>query len=245
MVGENGQQKGQNNMRINKYIAACGVCSRRKAEELIKDNKVFVNGDVVTNLAYLVMDGDAIEVNGIRVKPQKHVYILLNKPLDVVTTAKDERGRKTVLDVIGKKIKERIYPVGRLDRATTGLLLLTSDGDFAQQLAHPKHQVPKVYVAKVNKPFVDMTKLRKGVRLRDDGVVKVDSVSYSRKDNKRYVRVTLHSGKYRVVRRLFSTLGYVVQSLDRVKYAHLTKKGLPLGAWRRLSLSEIADMKGE
>ncbi len=232
-------------MRINKYIAACGVCSRRKAEELIADQKVFVNGDVITDLSYQVQDKDVVEVKGARIKVQKHVYILLNKPLDVVTTVKDERGRKTVLDVIGKKIKERIYPVGRLDRATTGLLLLTSDGDFAQQLAHPKHQVPKVYVVKVNKPFVDMSKLRKGVRLRDDGVVKVDSVSYSRKDTKRYVRVTLHSGKYRVVRRLFSTLGYIVQTLDRVKYAHLTKKGLPIGAWRKLSLAEIADMKDE
>ncbi len=231
-------------MRINKFIAACGVCSRRKAEELIAEKKVFVNGEAVTDLSYQVAQKDVVEVNGSRISVQKDVYILLNKPLDVVTTAKDERGRKTVLDVIGKKIKERIYPVGRLDRATTGLLLLTSDGDFAQKLAHPKHQVPKVYVVKVNKPFVDMTKLRRGVRLRD-GLVKVDSVSYSRKDNKRYVRVTLHSGKYRVVRRLFSTLGYIVQSLDRVKYAHLTKKGLPIGAWRRLSIAEITDMKGE
>ena len=229
-------------MRINKYIAACGVCSRRKAEELIADKKVFVNGEVVTNLSLQVDEKDKVEVKGARISPQKHVYILLNKPLDVVTTAKDERGRKTVLDLIGRKIKERIYPVGRLDRNTTGLLLLTSDGDLAQRLAHPRHQVPKVYVVKLDKPFVDFTKIRKGVRLRD-GLAKVDSASLARKDNKRYVRVTLHSGKYRVVRRIFSTLGYKVISLDRIKYAHLTKKNIPIGAWRKLSFTEIETLK--
>ncbi len=227
---------------LNKFIAHAGFCSRRKAVEFIKQKKVIVNDQVITEPGYKVSAKDEIIVNGVMLKKQKLVYILLNKPKDCVSTVSDERGRTTVLDIIHGATDKRVYPVGRLDRNTTGLLLLTNDGVLTQKLAHPKYQVQKVYHVALERPLSkkDFDRIKHGVEL-DDGMVQVDAIEYL-PPSKKKIKITLHIGKYRVIRRLFKELDYKVAALDRVKYASFTKRGLSRGAWRYLSDDEVKSL---
>ncbi|HRN77616.1 MAG TPA: pseudouridine synthase [Candidatus Dependentiae bacterium] len=241
------QIKKTDGLVLNKYIAQAGLCSRRKAIDLIKAGRVTINNRVVKEPGYRVLPSDRVAVEGqILARERSNVYILLNKPKDYVTTLSDERGRKTVIDLLKPEVTERVYPVGRLDRNTTGVLLLTNDGDLANQLAHPKYQVQKIY--KVTVDFVvkpsDIQKLKQGIQL-EDGQVVVDEAQYVPRERKNNVYVALHSGKYRVVRRLFEALGYEVDKLDRVQFAGLTKKGLRVGEWRYLTPEEVRELKGK
>lgn len=226
-------------MKLNAFIAQAGICSRRKAADLVKAGLVKVNGVIVRDPSYDVQEGDHIKVKGRMLKVEKKVYIMLNKPAGYVVTAQDERGRQTVLDLIGKKVKERVFPVGRLDRSTTGLLLLTNDGDFSYKLTHPRYKVTKTYRVMLDKGLEekDFMRIKKGVYLTDGKVI-VDNISIAPKIN-RMVRIVLHSGKKRVIRRLFEKLGYEVKSLDRIAYAGLTVRELPRGQWRMLSSKEV------
>jgi len=227
---------------LNKFIAHAGFCSRRKAVELIKQRKVIVNDQVVIEPGYKVSTRDEILVNGVKLKKQKSVYILLNKPKDCVSTVSDERGRTTVLNIIHGATDKRVYPVGRLDRNTTGLLLLTNDGVITQKLAHPKYQVQKVYHVTLERPLSkkDFDRIKNGVQL-DDGTVQVDTIEYLPLSKKK-IKITVHIGKYRVIRRLFKELDYKVVALDRVQYANFTKRGLSRGAWRYLSDEEVKSL---
>lgn len=231
-------------MKLNAYIAHAGVCSRRKAVDLIKQGSVSVNGKEHRDPSYEVQDTDKIIVLGRRIKAESFVYILLNKPKGYVTTVQDERGRKTVLDLICKDVKERVYPVGRLDRDSTGALVLTNDGTLTHALAHPKYEVAKTYHVTVNKDIDDKTieLIKKGVYL-EDGRVTVDAISFCSPTYKKTVRVVLHSGKNRVIRRMFQALGFWVDKLDRVGYGSLTLRGLPRGGWRYLTGSEIEKLR--
>ena len=228
-------------MRLNKYVAHCGVCSRRQAADFIKEGKVTVNGEVVLEPFYQVKMKDQIAFEGKPIQPEvRKVYILMNKPKGVITTVSDEKGRKTVLDILNNKVKERIYPVGRLDRDTTGLLLLTNDGDLAKKLAHPSHKVQKFYHVTLDRPLHlnDLEKIRAGLEL-EDGKAFVDGIDYVQGGGKAEVGVEIHIGKNRIVRRIFESLGYTVEKLDRTYYAGLTKKDLPRGHFRFLSQREI------
>jgi len=232
-------------MRLNKYVAHCGICSRRKAAEHIKEGLVKVNGAVVLEPFYQVQENDQITFKDEAIQPEvQQVYILMNKPKNTITTSSDERGRKTVLDLIGGKVKERIFPVGRLDRETTGLLLLTNDGDVAKKLSHPSHKVTKFYHAFLDKPLskAHLQQIKEGLTL-DDGPVEVDSANYLNEKEKEAVGIELHLGRNRIVRRIFEHLGYEVLRLDRTYYAGLTKKDLPRGRWRFLSEREIIMLK--
>lgn len=232
-------------MRLNKYIAHCGISSRRKAAEYIQDGLVTVNGEVVNEIGHRVMEDDEVKFKGKTVKPETNkVYILLNKPKDFVTTVSDEKGRKTVMDIVGKKIKERIYPVGRLDRATVGLLLLTNDGDLAKKLSHPSHGVSKVYHIVLDKPVAEehLKMIRKGLVL-EDGPTPVDGINYIKNAPKTDVGIEIHIGRNRIVRRIFEHFGYTVKKLDRIIYAGLTKKDLPRGRFRHLTEKEIIMLK--
>lgn len=228
-------------MKLNHYVAASGICSRRKASELIKEGEITVNHYPVTDPSYEVQEKDTIRYKKKEIKPESYIYILLNKPAKFLSVRSDAKGRPTVFDLID--IKQRINPVGRLDYDTTGLLLLTNDGELNQKLAHPKHEVPKTYQVVIDRQLdhKDVLKLQKGVRL-EDGKVVVDEIAFV-DPSKLNIKVTLHSGKYRVIRRLFAFLGYDVLKLDRVAYAGLTKKGLPQGAYRRLRPQEIEMLK--
>lgn len=232
-------------MPLNKYISHCGICSRREAADKIKAGEVKVNNAVMLNPAYKVQVGDLVKFNGKVVAPsQQMVYILLNKPKDFITTAEDEKGRKTVLDIVKTATTERIFPVGRLDRNTTGVLLLTNDGDLTQQLTHPSFEVRKIYEVTLDKPVAksDLDKLLEGVVL-DDGPVHADAAGYADPKDKSVVGVEIHSGKNRVVRRMFEHLGYDVRALDRVMFANLTKKNVERGKWRYLSEKEVRLLK--
>jgi len=231
-------------MPLNKYLSFAGICSRRKAVEFIKAGLVKVNGQVVKIPERRVAEDDKVYFKHKLIVPDKKVYVLLNKPKDYVTTVSDQRGRKTVIDLVKDATKKRIYPVGRLDRATTGLLLLTNDGQLTQQLAHPKYQVKKVYTVVLNRPlgFSDLQKIRDGIKLKD-GFIKVDRIATIAGKRKTHVRVELHSGKNRIVRRIFEHFGYGVVKLDRVNYAGLTKRGVYLGKWRLLTSSEVKQLK--
>jgi 23S rRNA pseudouridine2605 synthase len=231
--------------RLNKYIAHSGVCSRRKAGDLVKDGYIKVNGEIEKNPAIEVDENDVIEYMG---KPLKIVtkkkYLLLNKPKNVITTMSDERGRKTVWDIVQSKVNTKIYPVGRLDRNTTGLLLLTNDGELSQQLSHPKTKVKKIYQVTLDKPLLedDLSKLQKGFAL-EDGYSKFDVVSYIDNEPQNCIGVQLHSGKNRIIRRMFEHIGYDVTALDRVYFAGLTKKDLPRGWSRFLNYKEVVMLK--
>ncbi len=228
-------------IRLNKYISNSGICSRREADQLITTGAVAVNGKVITELGYKVSPGDTVQYGGETIKPEKNVYILLNKPKDYITTVDDPEKRKTVLDLLAGACKERVYPVGRLDRSTTGVLLMTNDGELTKKLTHPKYERKKIYHVSLDKNFKsgDMEKLREGVML-EDGMIKVDEISYVEGAlNKKEVGVELHSGKNRIVRRMFEALGYKVVKLDRVVFAGLTKKDLPRGKWRFLTQREV------
>ena len=231
-------------MYIAKYLAVCGVCSRRKAVEVVKSGEVLVNDKVVKDVTYFVLPKDEVKYNDQIVKPEKHKYILLNKPKDFITTVSDEKGRKSVLDLVKLKSQERIYPVGRLDRGTTGLLLLTNDGQLAQKLSHPRYIVSKQYNVILDRPFAqkDFTILLSGIKLRD-GFIKPDVLRYSSSISKKRVAIKLHSGKNRIVRRMFEHFGYKIRKLDRSMYAGLTKKGLQPGKWRFLSKEEVDKLK--
>ena len=234
-------------MRLNKYIAHAGICSRREADALIAAGSVKVNGKVVTEMGYQVMPGDEVNYGGEKLRSERHRYFLLNKPKGYITTSDDPQERKTVMMLMDGCCAERIYPVGRLDRATTGLLLFTNDGELTRKLTHPSSQIYKVYQVELNKPVTkeDMKKLLDGIEL-EDGPMHVDEIQYAANGktiDKRIVGVELHSGRNRIVRRLFEALGYEVHKLDRVVFAGLTKKDLPRGRWRELTEKEVGFLK--
>lgn len=232
-------------IRLNRYIANAGICSRRKADELIEAGVVSVNGEVISELGYKVDPfKDEIRYNGEMLKREKMVYVLLNKPKDYITTTEDPQERRTVMHLVEKASRERIYPIGRLDRNTTGLLLMTNDGDLADKLSHPRSNISKLYHVELSKSVSqgDLNKIGFGIEL-EDGLIKPDSVSYVAGGSKREIGIQIHSGKNRIVRRIFESLGYEVVKLDRVVYANLTKKDLPRGRWRFLDEKEIIQLK--
>ncbi|ASZ10811.1 pseudouridine synthase [Chitinophaga pendula] len=232
-------------MPLNKYLAHCGICSRRKAVDHIKAGKVTVNDQVVMEPAFKVTDKDNVKLVGKKIHIQKNlVYILLNKPKGYITTTDDPEGRQTVMELIADATEERVYPVGRLDRNTSGLLLLTNDGELAQKLAHPKHNIKKIYQVGLDKALTkaDFEKILNGVPL-EDGVALVDALGYIDPKNKAEVGIEIHSGKNRIVRRIFEHLEYSVEKLDRVMYAGLTKKNVNRGRWRFLTEKEIILLK--
>ncbi len=230
-------------VRLNRYVANSGVCSRREADELILAGIVSVNDQVVLELGTRVMHDDVVRYNGSVIRNEKPVYILLNKPKDYITTTDDPKERKTVMQLIAKSTKARVYPVGRLDRTTTGLLLLTNDGDLTTRLTHPSFQTPKIYAVELDKPLktADLQKIDDGFEL-EDGFIKPDEIKYN-VDDKKHVGIEIHSGKNRIVRRIFSHLGYTVVKLDRVMFAGLTKKDLPRGKFRNLTDIELSMLK--
>ena len=232
-------------MPLNKFIAHAGIAARREAAELVKRGLVKVNGTLVTEPGHKVSSKDDIRVNGKKAFLAKNlVYILLNKPKDYITTTDDPQGRKTVLDIIRKATPERIYPVGRLDRNTSGVLLLTNDGELSQKLTHPSNEVKKVYHVTLNKPLdkKDFDHILKGVTL-EDGHASVDLLAYADTKDKTQIGVEIHSGRNRIVRRIFEALGYDVKNLDRVVFAGLTKKNVDRGKWRFLTEREVRDLK--
>lgn len=232
-------------MRLNKFVAYCGLCSRRQAVEYIKEGLVRVNGAVVTEPGTLVQQTDKVLYKDAEIKPEgKKVYLLLNKPKNVITTLKDEKGRKTVMDLIKNRENLRIFPVGRLDRATTGLLVLTNDGDLAKKLSHPSHKVKKIYEVGLdrNVDARDLVKIREGLKL-EDGPAPVNWVEYIKDKPKSEVAIEIVIGRNRIVRRIFEHLGYTVKKLDRVYYGGLTKKDLPRGFSRNLTDKEIMMLK--
>ena len=227
-------------IRLNKFLANAGICSRREADEFITAGVVSVNGEVVTELGTKVKRSDEIKFHDQPVNIERKVYVLLNKPKDCVTTSDDPQERKTVMDLVKDACKERIYPVGRLDRNTTGVLLLTNDGDLASKLTHPKFLKKKIYHVYCDKNVAksDLDQIAAGITL-DDGDIHADSISYASDTDKSQVGIEIHSGKNRIVRRIFESLGYRVTKLDRVYFAGLTKKGLRRGDWRFLTEQEV------
>jgi 23S rRNA pseudouridine2605 synthase len=231
-------------IRLNKYIASTGVCSRREADEFIQAGLVTVNGKLVTELGTKISPADAVKYNGETLQEERKVYIIMNKPKDYVTTVEDPHAKRTVLDLLRGACRERIYPVGRLDRNTTGVLLLTNDGELTKRLTHPKFEKLKIYHVQLNKGLKggDMEKVSTGVTL-EDGLIKADAISYADPSDKSQVGIEIHSGRNHIVRRIFEHLGYEVVKLDRVYFAGLTKKNLHRGEWRFLSQKEIAMLK--
>jgi 23S rRNA pseudouridine2605 synthase len=231
-------------LRLNKYIAQSGLCSRREADKMISDGLVTLNGKVTTELGQKVKRGDNVEVNGKKLSPEKKVYVLLNKPKDFITTTDDPEGRKTVMDLVKNAATERIFPVGRLDRNTTGLLLFTNDGELAEKLTHPAYEIKKIYQVDLDKPILKehVEQIEQGVEL-EDGHVDVDELVVLDK-NRMILGIEIHIGRNRIVRRLFENFGYDVKRLDRVMYGPLTKKDLPRGKWRHLDSSEIGILFG-
>ena len=227
-------------LRLNKFLANAGICSRREADEFIQAGVVTVNGEVVTELGTKILRTDEVKFHDQPVKIEKKVYVLLNKPKDYVTTSDDPQQRKTVMDLVKNACPERIYPVGRLDRNTTGVLLLTNDGDLASKLTHPKYLKKKIYHVFLDKNVTahDLQQIADGIQL-EDGEIKADDVQYASPTDKKQVGIEIHSGKNRIVRRIFESLGYRVQKLDRVQFASLTKKNLKRGDWRYLTEDEV------
>lgn len=234
----------EDQVRLNKYLSNAGVCSRREADVLIQTGVVSVNGKIITELGYKIAPEDVVQYDGETINAETKRYVLLNKPKGFITTMDDPRGRKTVMSLVKKACRERIYPVGRLDRETTGLLLFTNDGDMAKKLTHPRYQAKKIYHVELNKAVTkeDMERLLRGVDL-EDGKTRVDEVQYIENGNSTEVGVEIHSGKNRIVRRLFEAMGYVVVKLDRVQFAGLTKKDLPRGYYRHLTEQEVSFLK--
>ncbi len=231
-------------VRLNRYLALAGICSRREADEFIAAGLVQVNNKVVTSMGYKVQPDDEVRYAGELIKGEKKQYVLLNKPKGFISTTDDPKARKTVMDLVGKACKERIYPVGRLDRSTTGLLLFTNDGGLAKRLTHPSHGASKLYDVVLDKNLskADFTKIIEGVTL-EDGPVEVDELSWVEGKARNHVGIRIHIGKNRVIRRLFAALGYEVVKLDRVYFAGLTKKNLPRGHYRFLTKSEVDYLK--
>ena len=231
-------------IRLNKFISNSGICSRREADTYIEHGSVTVNGNLVTEMGYKVQPNDDVRFDGTSISPEKKKYVLLNKPKNYITTMDDERGRKTVMELVSNAAKERIYPVGRLDRMTTGLLLFTNDGELAKKLTHPKHDVKKLYHASLDKKLdlKDLQKLRGEVIIEGKKVF-IDAVSYVEGQSKTEVGIEIHSGRNRIVRKIFEHVGYKVVKLDRVLFAGLTKKNLPRGIWRELTKQELANLQ--
>ena len=227
-------------LRLNKFLANAGICSRREADDFIQAGVVTVNGEVVTELGTKILRTDEVKFHDQPVTIEKKVYVLLNKPKDYVTTSDDPQQRKTVMDLVKNACPERIYPVGRLDRNTTGVLLLTNDGDLASKLTHPKYLKKKIYHVYLDKNVTarDLQQILEGIQL-EDGEIKADDVQYAHPTDKKQVGIEIHSGKNRIVRRIFESLGYRVQKLDRVQFAGLTKKNLKRGDWRYLTEEEV------
>ena len=239
------QKPATEQMPLNKFIAHCGVCARRDAAEMVKLGKVKVNGKLITEPGFKVTQKDEVVVNGKKVFVSKNlIYILLNKPKDYITTTNDPHERKTVMDLVSRATNERVYPVGRLDRNTSGVLLFTNDGELAQKLTHPSNQIKKVYAVTLNKPLErnHFDEILKGIIL-EDGPASVDVLAYADLKDKTQIGVEIHSGKNRIVRRIFEHLGYDVKNLDRVMFAGLTKKNVDRGKWRHLNEKEIRDLK--
>ncbi|MCB0408995.1 MAG: rRNA pseudouridine synthase [Flavobacteriales bacterium] len=238
------REEDEDSMRLNRFIANAGICSRREADSLIESGSVSVNGKVVTELGTRVSITDKVSVGGQSIKHEKKVYIVMNKPKNFITSVSDPKGRKTVMQLVGK-MKQRVYPVGRLDRATTGVLMFTNDGDLTKKLTHPRYGVKKIYQVTVDKNFsqADLNILVDGFEL-EDGFIKADAASFIGKgDDRKTIGIELHSGKNRIVRRMIAHLGYNVIKLDRVEFANLTKKDLARGQWRYLTNEEVAFLK--
>ena len=232
-------------MPLNKYIAHCGICGRREAAELVKKGLVVVNGDKILEPSFRILGNEDVKVQGKKIFLQHNLtYILVNKPKDYITTSKDPEGRKTILDLIKGATQERVYPVGRLDRNTTGVLLLTNDGELAQKLTHPSYEIKKIYEVKLDKPVTkkDLDAIASGITL-EDGLIHADSVAHIDNSDKSIVGIEIHSGRNRIVRRIFEHLGYDVKGLDRVMFANLTKKNVDRGKWRMLTEKEVRLLK--
>ncbi len=236
---------GDAGIRLNKYIAHAGICSRREADVYIKSGNVTVNGKTITQMGFKVQPDDIVRFDDRPINPETYRYVLLNKPKNYISTVEDDRGRKTVMELIAKATKERIYPVGRLDRNTTGLLLFSNDGEMTKKLTHPKHNVQKLYQVTLDKKLT-MNHLKE---IADDNFkienrrVFVDAISYIENQPKTEVGIGIHSGRNRIVRKIFESLGYNVIKLDRVVFAGLTKKNLPRGFWRHLTEQEVNNLK--
>lgn len=248
--GESALQE-QEELRLNKYLAHAGVASRRKADELISQGLIKVNGKVADTPGIKVKKDDVVEYEGRPVRPERKIYVLLNKPKGYITTTDDDKNRKTVMDLVKNVSKQlkipydpRIYPVGRLDRNTTGVLLLTNDGDLSLRLTHPSNSMAKVYKVSLDKPLSQehFESLKRGTQL-EDGLAEVDELAYVDTQDGRVLGIEIHMGKNRIVRRLFEHYGYVVEKLDRMVFAGLTKKDLPRGRWRLLTDKEVRQLK--
>ncbi len=241
---KNQEGNDEGGIRLNKYIARAGLASRREADELIKTGVVEVNGKIVQEMGYKVQPTDVVRFDGREIKAEKKVYVLLNKPKGFITTTKDEKGRKTVMDLVANASPYRIYPVGRLDRPTTGVLLLTNDGEMAKKLTHPKHDVKKIYHVTLDKNLStgDFHKIMEGIEL-EEGKAIVDKISYIDGKKKNEIGLEIHIGWNRVIRRIFTEIGYEVTKLDRVYFAGLTKKGVKRGNWKILTEQEVNYLK--
>ena len=237
-------QEEEKGIRLNKYIANAGICARRQADQYIAAGNVEVNGKPMTELGYRVQPTDVVKFDGKNISAEKKEYILLNKPKGFITTTQDEKGRKTVMDLVAGAAQGNIKPVGRLDRLTTGLLLLTNDGELMKKLTHPSHGVRKIYHVVLDKKLAlsDFHKIQEGLTL-EDGFIQVDDISFVEGAPHNELGVKIHSGRNRIVRRIFESLGYVVEKLDRVVFAGLTKKDLPRGHWRPLTQQEVINLK--
>jgi len=241
---EKSAKSSSEGMRLNRFIANAGVCSRREADTYIEAGVVTINGKIVTTLGTKVMPGDEVRFDGRKLDAERKVYLLLNKPKDFVTTTDDPHADKIVMDLVKEACDERIYPVGRLDRNTTGLLLFTNDGDLSRKLTHPSHNMKKIYQATLDKPLTKthLEAIAEGFEL-EDGFIAADAISFVDREDKTLVGIEIHSGKNRIVRRIFEHFGYRVRKLDRVLFAGLTKKNLPRGKWRFLSEKEVKFLK--
>lgn len=241
-ISEKNNESGP--VRLNRYIANSGVCSRRDADEHIKNGLISVNGKIITDLGVKVNLSDDVRFKNKKLSAEKKVYILMNKPKDYVTTLEDPHAEHTVIELLGEDFPERVYPVGRLDKATTGVLLLTNDGDLAGKLTHPKYNRRKIYHVFLDRVVAknDLFRLTEGIDIEGTQVV-ADAVSYADPEDKTQIGIELHSGQNRVIRRMFESLGYKVKKLDRVYFAGLTKKNVPRGKWRYLNDKEISMLK--
>jgi len=244
---KNTSQKSSTNkdeIRLNKYIANSGVCSRRDADIYIASGNVSVNDKIVNELGYKVKLTDKVRFDGRLINPEKKEYILLNKPKGFLTTTNDDKGRRTVMELVSKASRTRLLPVGRLDKATTGLLLFTNDGEMAKKLTKSQSKIRKIYHVELNKNLMasDLTKIKEGLNL-DDGLVKVDDISYIENTPKREIGIKIHSSKNKIIQRIFEHLDYEVVKLDRVVFAGLTKKDLPRGHWRPLTQQEVINLE--
>ena len=237
-------RKGDEQIRLNRFIANAGICSRREADQLIAAGEVMVNGETVTELGAKVKKSDKVSYKGKLLSTEKKIYLLLNKPRGYVTTVDDPHAGHTVMELVKNACKERIYPVGRLDKETSGVLLFTNDGELAKRLTHPSFEKKKIYHVFLNReiPEEHLTQIKEGIDL-EDGFIAADAVNYADPSDKSQVGIEIHSGKNRIVRRIFEHFGYKIDRLDRVYFAGLTKKNLPRGKWRHLNLREIGFLK--